>query len=299
MPIIQLQNDPSKSQYPAFLVIPAGEFADQRFDMQMNVCDNPTCTCTDIHIALFNQKGGALPIQFKVDLDLKEKVQTPQGKATREDLLAKTVAKSFDKSDWKYLWSVFSGKKAAHTSNFDPHTTYYPFPMSRDIEEHSELVAFSQVFPHAEKFIIELSGETILLDEQYCLTRGCACDQVLAVFILLENENGVLTQKNGEAPTMFLSHRTGTIGAVDVGDFPEADLRSVLNAFLAKTPDLMAVFKKRHEQLSIMYEEYWRRNYKTVQAKTPKIGRNEACPCGSGKKFKKCCMLSALGDDIA
>ncbi len=22
---------------------------------------------------------------------------------------------------------------------------------------------------------------------------------------------------------------------------------------------------------------------------TPKIGRNEPCPCGSGKKYKKCC----------
>jgi SWIM/SEC-C metal-binding protein len=22
---------------------------------------------------------------------------------------------------------------------------------------------------------------------------------------------------------------------------------------------------------------------------SPKIGRNERCPCGSGKKFKKCC----------
>lgn len=22
---------------------------------------------------------------------------------------------------------------------------------------------------------------------------------------------------------------------------------------------------------------------------TPKIGRNAACPCGSGKKYKKCC----------
>ena len=21
-----------------------------------------------------------------------------------------------------------------------------------------------------------------------------------------------------------------------------------------------------------------------------KVGRNESCPCGSGKKFKKCCM---------
>lgn len=24
---------------------------------------------------------------------------------------------------------------------------------------------------------------------------------------------------------------------------------------------------------------------------TPKAGRNDACPCGSGKKYKKCCEL--------
>jgi hypothetical protein len=27
----------------------------------------------------------------------------------------------------------------------------------------------------------------------------------------------------------------------------------------------------------------------TVRVTTPRIGRNEPCPCGSGKKFKKCC----------
>ena len=26
---------------------------------------------------------------------------------------------------------------------------------------------------------------------------------------------------------------------------------------------------------------------------TTKIGRNESCPCGSGRKFKKCCILVA------
>ena len=26
---------------------------------------------------------------------------------------------------------------------------------------------------------------------------------------------------------------------------------------------------------------------------TAKAGRNDACPCGSGKKFKKCCELKA------
>lgn len=25
--------------------------------------------------------------------------------------------------------------------------------------------------------------------------------------------------------------------------------------------------------------------------KKPKIGRNDPCPCGSGRKFKKCCLL--------
>ena len=26
-----------------------------------------------------------------------------------------------------------------------------------------------------------------------------------------------------------------------------------------------------------------------VRRETPKVGRNELCPCGSGKKFKRCC----------
>ena len=28
---------------------------------------------------------------------------------------------------------------------------------------------------------------------------------------------------------------------------------------------------------------------KQVKRETPKMGRNEPCPCGSGKKYKKCC----------
>jgi uncharacterized protein YecA (UPF0149 family) len=27
----------------------------------------------------------------------------------------------------------------------------------------------------------------------------------------------------------------------------------------------------------------------TVRREVPKVGRNDPCPCGSGKKFKKCC----------
>jgi uncharacterized protein YchJ len=31
-------------------------------------------------------------------------------------------------------------------------------------------------------------------------------------------------------------------------------------------------------------------NSETVVRVGPKIGRNDPCPCGSGKKYKKCCL---------
>ena len=27
-----------------------------------------------------------------------------------------------------------------------------------------------------------------------------------------------------------------------------------------------------------------------LSRKPPRVGRNDMCPCGSGKKFKKCCL---------
>lgn len=29
------------------------------------------------------------------------------------------------------------------------------------------------------------------------------------------------------------------------------------------------------------------------QQRTGRVGRNEPCPCGSGKKFKKCCIAKS------
>ena len=34
-------------------------------------------------------------------------------------------------------------------------------------------------------------------------------------------------------------------------------------------------------------------NPKVKEIRQKKIGRNEECPCGSGKKFKKCCIEKA------
>lgn len=56
-------------------------------------------------------------------------------------------------------------------------------------------------------------------------------------------------------------------------------------------------FKKiSHEVLAGLPEEYKEHvplhefiKDETIRRETPKIGRNDLCPCGSGKKYKKCC----------
>lgn len=49
---------------------------------------------------------------------------------------------------------------------------------------------------------------------------------------------------------------------------------------------------------AIFTEEKRKELYKTQKSsqtviKPPKVGRNEPCPCGSGKKYKKCCGANA------
>lgn len=42
----------------------------------------------------------------------------------------------------------------------------------------------------------------------------------------------------------------------------------------------------------ITYDDwlYYRDNHKPVTVDKVKVGRNNPCPCGSGKKHKKCCL---------
>ena len=52
-------------------------------------------------------------------------------------------------------------------------------------------------------------------------------------------------------------------------------------------PDLDAVLGKRQVLLRRLYRRALRR--KTIRVQAPQPGRNDPCPCGSGKKYKKCC----------
>src|SRR5262245_47370077 len=63
--------------------------------------------------------------------------------------------------------------------------------------------------------------------------------------------------------------------------------QNFVDALKEVLPDLDPVLAKRQVLLRQLYRRALSR--KTIRLQAPKLGRNERCPCGSGKKYKKCC----------
>lgn len=83
------------------------------------------------------------------------------------------------------------------------------------------------------------------------------------------------------------------IGLLGEYDFlPEQDA-------LTRTPAMRSELALQIPEAVVAMYEHWlpyrRAIYEREVAKTlqVKVGRNEPCPCGSGKKFKKCCGIAA------
>jgi uncharacterized protein len=60
---------------------------------------------------------------------------------------------------------------------------------------------------------------------------------------------------------------------------------AILELF-AVVPDAVAAL---YEHFAPMRERADRERRAPIRRAEPKIGRNDPCPCGSGKKYKKCC----------
>jgi preprotein translocase subunit SecA len=58
---------------------------------------------------------------------------------------------------------------------------------------------------------------------------------------------------------------------------------------LAEPENIEDLQKPKEQKLIFSGSADARAPKKTVKRETEKIGRNAPCPCGSGKKYKKCC----------
>ena len=74
----------------------------------------------------------------------------------------------------------------------------------------------------------------------------------------------------------------------------EADARDHGERWLAPAEEARAIALAQDDlvQLPKRIHAFWkikRQPVETIRREAPKVGRNDPCPCGSGKKYKQCC----------
>jgi hypothetical protein len=135
------------------------------------------------------------------------------------------------------------------------------------------------------------SDEYILGDRRYwaaaflCPAPGCDCHEARVVFFDDETETG-------EAVGFVLLDISGP-GAFQIEEMtaecgPERLLKD-LWALFEQRHDVARFLRRREAQLKEVGASLWHPAAKPARA-APKIGRNDPCPCGSGRKYKKCCL---------
>ena len=141
------------------------------------------------------------------------------------------------------------------------------------------MVAWTEICDVRQDLYV-LDGRRYEASEMYCPIPTCDCAEV---FIGFDQPN-----RRG-APSAGHVVVTGS-GAAEL--FPRRNgsdrLQRLWNAFRQRHPNYLARFERRYPKIKTVGELSLNRPILAA----PKIGRNQACPCGSGKKYKRCCGAS-------
>ena len=147
--------------------------------------------------------------------------------------------------------------------------------------EPGAMLPYDNLFPADWDLLVQYDGQTYWAIDLHCLNPACSCAHIVVQF-----------------------HRIESPKAEDVGD-ARLDLRNEHQPPTASTPLAAQLFarlwERRRDELLRRREEVRHivLGHATGSAvvgspavKTPRrraVGRNAPCPCGSGKKYKRCC----------
>ncbi len=282
--------DPSSKRLVAN--IPNGA-ATGHYQCEATVCGNPVCECPTLHVALFPEQGLAdvagTPKRI-VSIDLAKKQIDPalQKSAPQQQLnFCNAVIEQMDQGDFNLLKRLhFYHKNVITEIELEPSQIEAQFDFD-EIESGSVMLPYNNVLPFGDRIILANDGVEHMLIDHYCLRRRCDCTEVCVEFAPLTEEHSL-----GEGVIVANIDYHSRKWKNAEGELPLTDAKRLKEITEGSISDFYSKLTKRHAKLRSIYRHCYKRHIAAL-AEEPQlaaIGRNDPCPCGSGKKFKRCCM---------
>lgn len=285
-------------------------FTGRAWRVTFDICPNPCCRCGGIGFEC-RAEDAPEPSPRCFDVDLFNRSLTPPPAAGSEgEALGRAFLAEAGDDAWTWLQRVFLAAKRRQMKTMDLDKLDVMLPV--DVQaDPSLLVAYRDAFPWAESFDFTHGGLPWFALDQYCVRPGCPCTEVgLACFQAATA--GPPSAEPIECVTFlfhdYVSGRT-RVEEAQPGS-PGADV--LIQSLRAAYPDFAQTLRHRHAQLQrlgrrLLSRAGARKSAGAIpldrttmawltQPPAPPIaralarpGRNAPCPCGSGRKFKKCC----------
>jgi hypothetical protein len=264
------------------------------FLMLKQFCNNLECDCNNatLEFTEIDETGASLPgqIQFYFILNLQN--WTEDEKIVRSELCQSFVDEFINdlseemKNELKESVK-YNKEKAKQAAKFD---------ISLNNINEGRLVSYAEVFSHSGSitcgghgygFGFDDTNESYVIDDLYCIDPICKCNLANLVFLKVDKKTNEVSDKF----VAILDFNNGV--KIEDNTLPEKYAKKIFDSWLKSDPDAIYVLKERYGEIKEMGEKIVEKHtgQKRIfsQAKNVKIGRNEPCPCGSGKKYKKCC----------
>ncbi|GAB6040971.1 SEC-C metal-binding domain-containing protein [Endothiovibrio diazotrophicus] len=273
-----------------------GEWAGRRYAVELHACDSPLCHCGDVNLKCTPIPGDdghdseeEVPIPtFTLD-PFAHRTMTAPGEPPPPPL-AEALLVQFSADDWKELADHVIEAKRRGMERLDPATADLAPLGARVAEEPTAMIGYAELFPYEEELLFSRGDQRWLADDQYCVDPKCNCRHTVLSFTLLPEGEPAEPITEEQWSVGLFKYDSGKIEPIPPAPPGWPAVGELVAALLADRPGLVATLKQRHERMRTFAREALKQAApaRPVRRAT-KIGRNDPCPCGSGRKYKKCC----------
>jgi hypothetical protein len=276
----------------------------------MSVCPHVECACEDVYLDAFIAEEQASTVSWDqegVHLELPAgagntrttldaKLSAIVDPCTGETLADPDLPDATDPALLGWLASEMDGELLEMLYRFWAHAKGRPAErQAEDIDldevEEYHLVYLDDLIEGTRPDEYFLGGRRYWNALYLCPYADCDCHRAEVVFFD-EDPEPAAVESHGAVGSLWLE-----LGGADGFKIAEMAAERDVSAHLIR--DLWALFERRHDagsflrrreaQCKTVGETLWIPAAKPVHA-VPAPGRNDPCSCGSGKKFKKCCL---------
>ncbi len=258
-----------------------------------SICHDPFCDCGTLGLRVTEKDSLWEPVVMVVDVKKKEMIAPKEGEEDYK--LLSLIISDFDDYTWSVLDQHYCEQKLKITDQLTS-TEGLTFDFDAAGFESGEMLPYFHVFPHAYPDRIHVEGIEYAILDAYCFSPTCRCTDSRLVFYKVLDGIRTAVEPSLEIHYDYKKGKWFNEGV----SYDNQD--ALIHAYIAECPDFREKLKRRQRMLKNLYsDDQERKAFKTTKNFAAaeelsfsfpvmnKTGRNEPCPCGSGKKYKKCC----------